>query len=224
MTAIMKSIDVNKEALMSVSKERKEGEKSTIVKSAQAAATFKAKKKMTPYRRGRISPVAEIGKCSYIPVSSSSTIVREPAIGRVDIVRKMLHVGKVGRRPQADGIQMHLSLQSGIEVTAVDDVKKRAGWSDKEMALYLGTSPSTLQRRRQQKANISFVEGDRLYRIAKIIAKAEEVFRDSDSATQWLKSEQIGLGGAIPFELVKSEAGADEVERLLIRIEHGVFS
>jgi uncharacterized protein (DUF2384 family) len=35
---------------------------------------------------------------------------------------------------------------------------------------------------------------------------------------------QFGMGGKIPFELMKSETGAREVEPLLMRIEHGVLA
>jgi len=40
----------------------------------------------------------------------------------------------------------------------------------------------------------------------------------------WLTSAQPALGGAVPLDLAKSEVGAREVERLVGRLEHGVFS
>jgi uncharacterized protein (DUF2384 family) len=35
---------------------------------------------------------------------------------------------------------------------------------------------------------------------------------------------QFGLGGAVPLEYAETEVGAREVENLLGRIEHGVYS
>jgi uncharacterized protein (DUF2384 family) len=60
-------------------------------------------------------------------------------------------------------------------------------------------------------------------RIARLYDKALDVFEDEKSAEKWLKEPARGLGGDIPLEYAKTELGAREVERLLSRIEHGVF-
>ena len=44
-----------------------------------------------------------------------------------------------------------------------------------------------------------------------------------DDGRRWLRSPALGLGGAVPLEF-KTEVGAREVENLLGRIEHGVYS
>ena len=44
------------------------------------------------------------------------------------------------------------------------------------------------------------------------------------SRRRWLTSRQFGLGGAVPLEYAETEVGAREVEDLLGRIEHGVYS
>lgn len=73
-------------------------------------------------------------------------------------------------------------------------------------------------------ARLSPVESDRVYRFARIIALAEDVFEDKDEAIEWLKSPQHGLGGLIPFDMLQTDAGAREVEELLIRIDYGIIS
>jgi uncharacterized protein (DUF2384 family) len=40
----------------------------------------------------------------------------------------------------------------------------------------------------------------------------------------WLKRPQIGLGGRIPLAMLTTDPGRDQVEKLLLRIEHGVYS
>lgn len=57
-----------------------------------------------------------------------------------------------------------------------------------------------------------------------LFEKAEVVFENADLARQWLNRPQFGLGGEIPLDFAKTENGAREVENLLGRIEHGVFS
>ncbi|HEV7786887.1 MAG TPA: MbcA/ParS/Xre antitoxin family protein, partial [Thermoanaerobaculia bacterium] len=64
----------------------------------------------------------------------------------------------------------------------------------------------------------------RLYRFSKIIAVALEVLQGEDSAMSWLRRAQPGLGGEVPLDLLVTQAGADEVETLLRRIQHGVYT
>ena len=59
----------------------------------------------------------------------------------------------------------------------------------------------------------------------RVFDRALELFEgDSRAAERWLSSPKAALGGAVPSELAKTEAGAREVEALIGRIEHGVFS
>lgn len=59
----------------------------------------------------------------------------------------------------------------------------------------------------------------------RVFGKALELFEgDSQAVERWLSSPKAGLGGAVPSELAETEAGACEVEALIGRLEHGVFS
>ncbi len=40
----------------------------------------------------------------------------------------------------------------------------------------------------------------------------------------WLRRPQPGLGGNVPLDLLVTQAGADEVETLLRRIDFGVYT
>lgn len=44
------------------------------------------------------------------------------------------------------------------------------------------------------------------------------------AALHWLKRPQIGLGSKVPLALLATDPGRDQVEKLLLRIEHGVYS
>jgi Protein of unknown function (DUF2384) len=48
-------------------------------------------------------------------------------------------------------------------------------------------------------------------------------WRDS-ARTPWLNCPQIGLGGAVPLEFAQTTFGFREVEKLLTRIDHGVYA
>jgi putative toxin-antitoxin system antitoxin component (TIGR02293 family) len=61
-------------------------------------------------------------------------------------------------------------------------------------------------------------------RAARIIEIAENVLGDRDKAARWLHEPDRALGGRTPGRLLGSDAGAHEVERVLGRIQHGVYS
>ena len=59
----------------------------------------------------------------------------------------------------------------------------------------------------------------------RISGKALKLFEgDSRAAERWLSFPKVALGRAVPSELAKTEAGVREVEALIGRLEHGVFS
>ena len=85
--------------------------------------------------------------------------------------------------------------------------------------------PRRTMTRRKREGRFLPDESDRLLRASRLFGKTLELFEgDRDAATEWLTTAQPALGGTVPLDLAKSEVGAREVERLVGRLEHGVFS
>lgn len=61
-------------------------------------------------------------------------------------------------------------------------------------------------------------------RIVPLIAHAVGVFGDEHKASHWLSTPLPLLGGRAPSDLLDSEEGLRQVEEILTRIEHNVFS
>ena len=118
----------------------------------------------------------------------------------------------------------HERILKGLEFSAVEQVKERASLTDPELARLLGIGEATLRRARSSRAALDSATSDRLYRLSKVIAVAEEVLEDADNAMTWLRRPQPGLGGQVPLELLVTQAGADQVETLLRRIDFGVYT
>ena len=57
-----------------------------------------------------------------------------------------------------------------------------------------------------------------------LVSHAAEVFGGSEGAYEWLRRPNAALGDRSPAELLRDEEGLNEVERLLVRLEHGVYS
>ena len=92
-----------------------------------------------------------------------------------------------------------------------------------ELASALDLSPRSLQRRRSS-GRLARYESDRLYRLARIVAIANDFLGDRERALRWLKRPNRALGGIAPVEAIDTELGARQVENVLGRIAYGGIS
>ncbi|PQJ26895.1 hypothetical protein BSZ35_18375 [Salinibacter sp. 10B] len=113
------------------------------------------------------------------------------------------------------------SIEEGLPASLASEVEERLDLAPEEMASFLGISPRTLERRREN-GTLNAVESERLYRIVRLFRKATDVFESEEEARRWLKRPQMRLGEQVPLEIARLEPGAREAERLLGRIKHGI--
>jgi len=129
-----------------------------------------------------------------------------------------------GRDEVREPGRWHERIIEGLPFAAVDNVKARASLTDAEIARLLGIGEATLRRARAARAALDPPTSDRLYRLSKAIAVAEEVLEGQSNAMSWMRRPQPGLGGQVPLDLLVTHAGADQVEALLRRIDYGVYT
>ncbi len=115
------------------------------------------------------------------------------------------------------------AVQAGLPFAELTRLQSGLGIPLDRLAPKLGLSKSTLHRRQAQ-GRLDPAESDRVMRFSRLLAQAVELFEDQEIARRWLASPQIGLGGAVPLDYAETEIGAREVEDLLGRIAHGVYS
>jgi len=65
-------------------------------------------------------------------------------------------------------------------------------------------------------------QSDRLFRVARVLAAADETFGERTKAATWLRRPTTGLAGERPLDLLDTDEGARAVETLLGRISHGI--
>jgi len=146
--------------------------------------------------------------------------VKKKAYGR----RLSTLLAGAGKNEVRELDRWHERILAGLDFSAVDNIKKHGSLTDAELARLLGMGEATLRRARAARAKLDAATSDRLYRLSKIVAVAEEVLEGPANAMQWLRRAQPALGGAVPIELLVTQAGADEVETLLRRIDFGVYT
>jgi putative toxin-antitoxin system antitoxin component (TIGR02293 family) len=115
-----------------------------------------------------------------------------------------------------------LQVKRGLPISSFEKLRKKLDVSDNLLSQIVNIPKRTLNRRKQQ-GRLNAVESERLLRIARLYDKALDVFEDEEAAENWFKKPARGLAGTSPLKYADTELGAQEVERLLIRIEHGVF-
>lgn len=120
--------------------------------------------------------------------------------------------------------RLHGLVQEGLPYAAMEHLQIRLGETEIDLPDILQIPPRTYQRRKAE-GRLPPDESDRLLRFARIFWKVLELFdQDQESAVAWLAGPVVGLGGLRPLDLVKSEPGCQEIETLVGRLEHGVFS
>lgn len=117
----------------------------------------------------------------------------------------------------AEAIHEGLSYRSLDHVLMSDDLEPGEAYE-------LVGSRRTLMRKRKERTRLSSAESDRLARVVRIIARSEEALGDRERAHRWLRKENRALAGKRPLDLLDSDAGTRMVERILGRIEHGIYS
>ncbi len=120
-------------------------------------------------------------------------------------------------------LDLHRSIEKGLRYHAVDALSLRYGLAFDEITLLLAVPIRTLARRKQE-GRFRPEESDRLVRLGRIGALAEETLGNSTKASAWLQRPNRALANETPLRQLDTDIGARQVESLLLRIAHGVYS
>ena len=123
-----------------------------------------------------------------------------------------------------DYVKMATVAVRGLAPEVALDLAKRLGISQDRFSELAQIPKTTLHRRIKDHQPLAQDESERVIRLFSLYQKGVEVFEDEDRAARWFSSRPKALGGKTPLEFMETEPGARYVEKLLGRIEHGVFS
>lgn len=113
--------------------------------------------------------------------------------------------------------------RGGFPYATLEAIATRFEIPQELLVRVLHLPPRTLARRKRAR-RLSADESDRLLRLARVGARAEEVFGSPERAGTWLRGTLRALGGVRPLDLLDTDLGTQQVEQVLGRIEHGVHS
>jgi putative toxin-antitoxin system antitoxin component (TIGR02293 family) len=118
--------------------------------------------------------------------------------------------------------QLIKRVEAGIPFSELEALGDSLKLPLDKLSPLIGIARATLHRRKQE-GHLQVQESDRVVRYERLFSQAVRVFGPGE-ALGWLRAPQRGLGGAIPLEYARTEVGAREVEKLLGRIDYGVYS
>ena len=138
-------------------------------------------------------------------------------------VAERLGGAKVLRKNIRSELDLADAVHEGLPIRSIDYVLDVGYLAPGE--LYALVAPRrTLAHRREKQGTLSPDQSDRLARVVRLLGRAEEALNSLEKASRWMRKENRAMGGKRPIDLLESDAGTRLVERILGRIEHGVYS
>jgi putative toxin-antitoxin system antitoxin component (TIGR02293 family) len=138
------------------------------------------------------------------------------------VVKQLGGKNALGRRLSTDS-DLRDAIREGFPPAVLDHLLRFSGLTLKELADALDLSPRSLQRRRRS-GRLARFESDRLYRLARIVALAQQSLGGHERAMRWLKRGNRALAGVAPIAALDTELGSRQVENVLGRIAYGGVS
>jgi len=119
-----------------------------------------------------------------------------------------------------NGFDLVAAIREGLPASAVDNLVKSGKLTLLEIDKVV--LPRKTLAHRRQIGTLTQGQGDRVVRVMRVIALAEDTFGNEVKAGTWLRRPTVALHGEAPIELLDTDEGAREVETILTRIAHGI--
>lgn len=126
--------------------------------------------------------------------------------------------------PFSDNLLVSEIVSKGPSAQILQELASSLDLTISQLSAVVQIPRRTLERRIATNSTLKVDEAERAIRLARLFSKAQELFGDKEAAVEWFHGELPSLGGRTPLSLCANESSAREVEQLLGRIEHGVYS
>jgi putative toxin-antitoxin system antitoxin component (TIGR02293 family) len=114
-------------------------------------------------------------------------------------------------------------VERGLPTKSYIVIAKALGLTPEEEDRLLQVSLRT-RARWKQRLRLDPAISDRLVRLARILALAENVLENHDNAVAWLREPSDAFGGRTPLILMTTDIGAEKVTNMLYQMEYGIYA
>ena len=118
---------------------------------------------------------------------------------------------------------LHKLILKGLPVSTYAHLLTAFSLTAREAADIFHIPTRTLARRKKAR-RLGPDESDRIFRFARIATRASEVLGSEEKAQLWLHRPNRVLGNVPPLNLLATDAGIEQIEFVLGRLEQGVYS
>jgi putative toxin-antitoxin system antitoxin component (TIGR02293 family) len=115
------------------------------------------------------------------------------------------------------------AITHGLPALLARELARRMEVTLEDMAGLLRLNPRTLQRRLGE-GWLDLSESERLWEFSRLFYRAADVLESEPGAVHWFKNPIQALGWATPLAYARTAVGLRELDNILGRIEHGVYS
>ncbi len=122
--------------------------------------------------------------------------------------------------PQAVLIE---AITHGLPASLARELAQKLEVTLEDMAGLLRLNSRTFQRRLEE-GSLGLSESERLWELSRLFSRAVQVLESEPGAVHWFKNPIQALGWATPLAYARTAVGLRELDNILGRIEHGVFS
>ena len=122
--------------------------------------------------------------------------------------------------PQAEIIE---AITNGLPASLARELARKLKLTLGDVAGLLRLNPRTFQRRLDE-GLLSLSESERLWELSRLFYRAVDVLESEPGAVHWFKNPIQALGWATPLAYARTAVGLRELDNVLGRIEHGVYS
>lgn len=178
--------------------------------------------KKGPVSVGRLSKTLRSYLRAGPPAGADATL--RPTRGKsANMVLEGTQIRVTGlRKPDRRGTIRKIRL--GMQYSSVERLMEDLRVNQKEIAHLLSIPSSTLKRRRDA-GRLQPDESDRVVRFARLRDASTALMQgNEEAAVNWLHTPIDALDHETPLEHATTELGAKDVEDLIGRLRHGVFS
>lgn len=131
----------------------------------------------------------------------------------------------LGGRPVRSDRDLDTLIRAGLPAAALDNTVTALGATQGAILDGVGIARSTLRRRKGgPEKRLDIVESERTVRLGRIAALGTDALGSTVAVGRWLQKPNRALGGVAPITLLKTDAGAREVEAVLVRALLGGYS
>jgi putative toxin-antitoxin system antitoxin component (TIGR02293 family) len=126
----------------------------------------------------------------------------------------------LGRRVASE-LELERCEREGFPLAVLDALQRKAVLTANDVYGWI-IPRRTLSHRQRRHERLNSEESNRVARVARIFALAVETFGNAEVAAEWLRRPSRLFHARSPMEMLVTDAGARQVETLLMRIAHGI--